>query len=227
MLPVTMNPQQRRYGLYYLALSLFLLPSALSFALPPLFPHWGAAELNFVYFFINFLAATILFRSFLLESVKALGDDTFRLIRAVVFGFLGYWSLNYAVSSLILFFVPDFSNINDSSLSQTILRNYPLMAAGTVLLVPVAEECFHRGLVFGWLLEKSRLLAYLVSITLFAAIHVIGYMGLYEPRILMLCFVQYLPAGFCLAWAYREAGNILAPILIHAAVNAIGIFLLR
>ena len=38
-----------------------------------------------------------------------------------------------------------------------------------------------------------------------------------------MAFLQYLPAGLCLAWAYTKADTIFAPILIHAAVNAVSI----
>ena len=44
---------------------------------------------------------------------------------------------------------------------------------------------------------------------------------------LALCFVQYLPAGICLAASYRLSGSILTPILIHAGINTLGILALR
>ena len=44
---------------------------------------------------------------------------------------------------------------------------------------------------------------------------------------LILCFIQYLPAGLCLAWTYSKADNIFAPILVHALNNAIAIGLVR
>ena len=37
---------------------------------------------------------------------------------------------------------------------------------------------------------------------------------------LLLCFIQYLPAGYCLCFAYRRSGTIISPIIVHAVVNA-------
>ena len=54
-----------------------------------------------------------------------------------------------------------------------------------------------------------------------------GYFGVYTPMQLLISFLSYLPAGFCLGWAYEKADTIFAPILIHAAVNAIGIYGMR
>ena len=84
-----------------------------------------------------------------------------------------------------------------------------------------------RGLVFGALHPRSRMLAYIVSTLFFSFIHVMGYIGSFSASVLLLCFLQYIPAGVMLAWAYEYSGSILAPILIHTAVNAIAIFSVR
>jgi len=44
---------------------------------------------------------------------------------------------------------------------------------------------------------------------------------------LFLCFLQYLPAGFALAFCYRRSGSIFAPILVHMVVNQTGMLLMR
>ena len=56
---------------------------------------------------------------------------------------------------------------------------------------------------------------------------VLGYIGSESVTTLVLCFVQYLPAGLCLAWTYTKADNIFAPIVVHALVNAIAIGAVR
>ena len=105
--------------------------------------------------------------------------------------------------------------------------NFPIVVIGTVLLVPMAEETLYRGLIFGFLYTKNRLAAYLVSAAVFSAIHLLGYIGSYSAPHLLLAFIQYLPAGFVLAEAYRFSGSIFAPIVIHGGINAIGLMLLR
>ena len=61
----------------------------------------------------------------------------------------------------------------------------------------------------------------------FALVHVVGYIGNASALTLLLCFVQYLPAGYCLAWCYQNTGTILTPILMHMLVNAYGLANLR
>ena len=67
----------------------------------------------------------------------------------------------------------------------------------------------------------------LLSVFVFAAVHVVGYIGQWDTLTLVLCFVQYIPAGLCLAWSYTRSDTIFAPILIHAAINFIAIRGLR
>ena len=96
-----------------------------------------------------------------------------------------------------------------------------------MILVPPVEECFFRGLIFRNLYPKSKWAAYIVSILAFACIHIIGYIGRYSALELLLAVIQYLPAGLCLAWSYVRSDTIFAPILIHAAINYVGITRLR
>ena len=89
------------------------------------------------------------------------------------------------------------------------------------------EECFFRGLIFRNLHPRSHWAAYAVSILGFTLIHIIGYIGQYSALELIIAILQYLPAGLCLAWSYTRADTIFAPILIHAAINFIGMNSLR
>ena len=85
----------------------------------------------------------------------------------------------------------------------------------------------HRGTVFGALLPKSTLLAWLVSVILFSGIHILGYIGLGDGGLLLLCFLQYIFPAAALCWLYQSTGSLLAPILMHMAYNAIGILFVR
>ena len=102
-----------------------------------------------------------------------------------------------------------------------------IMAVGAVLLVPMAEELIHRGLIFGTLARPNRFFGSAVSAVFFAAIHVIGYIGFCSNRDLLLALIQYLPAGIVLGWAYEKSGTIFTPIAIHMMVNAMGIYAMR
>ena len=84
-----------------------------------------------------------------------------------------------------------------------------------------------RGLFFGSLYRRSKVLAYCLSVFVFALIHVLNYFGVYPVDLLCLCLLQYIPAGIFLAWAYEKSDSILCPILMHIVINAIGIFSMR
>ena len=78
-----------------------------------------------------------------------------------------------------------------------------------------------RGLIFTSIRPRSRFLAYLVSMLTFSVMHVLGYIGSYPIGTLGLCFLQYLPASFALAWALEFSGTIWAPICVHTIANLV------
>ncbi len=222
-----MGRRERALGSAYLVISLFFLPAWLLRLLPALFPAVSAAQINFVYFTLNFLAIIGIFFPFWKGSVAQAASAGRRILFCAAIGLLSYFLMSLWLGDLIWYLDPDFSNVNDGSVAALARQDYPLMVFGTVFLVPVVEECLYRGLVFGCLAEKSLFLAYPVSVGLFAWIHVMNYIGTQPPMTLILCFVQYLPAGIALGWAYRKSGSIFAPIAMHAIINSLGFFLMR
>ena len=226
-LQLTMTPAETVWGWRYLLFALALLPMLLfqiNSRLPsPLDTPW----VNFFYHLINFLVVIGLFRKFLLESVRQAGRQLLPCLRGALLGFAAYWVLSFAVDYAITALVPGFYNVNDSTVTAMAGKQYWLTAIGAVVLVPVAEETFFRGLIFRGLYSRSKAGAYAISTAAFCAAHILSYAGIYSSLTLLLCFVQYIPAGLCLAWAYVHADCIFAPILIHTMVNAIAIYAMR
>ncbi len=208
---------ETRRGFAYLAASLLLIPPVLN--LLPL----AAAPLNFLYYALNFCAVVWIFRDFLKSALRVALDRPFCTLYDAALAYLGICALGQILEFGLQFF-PDFSNVNDQGILSMLQENPLLIALGTVILVPVAEECFYRGLIFRNLYDRWPIPAYLISMVAFAAIHVVGYVGTCDPVRLLLCFIQYLPAGYCLCFAYRNSGTILSPILVHALVNAVSIY---
>ena len=138
---------------------------------------------------------------------------------AALLGYLGSMMLSTLVSLAILRLYPEFTNVNDSAITAMSRQSRTLMAIGGVFLAPVTEELLFRGLIFRNLYGKSRFFAYTLSMVLFSLIHVSGYIGLYEWKLLALCFVQYLAPALCLNLAYRYSGTLVAPILLHMLNN--------
>lgn len=218
-----MTPAEKKLGWFYWAFQLVLLPVILVL----LNNHFGSpmteTELNLLFFVLNFVLLLLIFHKFIFHSCKTGILRPFRTLRWAFFGFGLYWLCSLGVGWLILDLNPEFVNVNDQSIFLMLEENYSLTVLGTVLLAPVAEELLYRGLIFGTLYERSKLLAYIASTLLFALVHIVGYITIYDLPTLLLCLLQYLPAGLCLGFAYARTGSILTPILAHIAVNQIAI----
>ena len=224
---ITMSRNERWLGLLYFLFQAFVLPGLLSWANTAIGKPLGSAWLNFVYFCINFISVFSIFHSFLGRSLSDLGRNLLHTVKAAFLGFCVYYVSNIALGNVIHFLFPWFSNVNDQNVASMLQLSYLPMLIGTVLLVPVVEELLHRGVIFQWLYCKNHTLGYTVSVLVFCAVHVMGYWGRYDYLTLALCFIQYIPAGLCLAWAYTQSGNIFAPILMHTAINALGVLAVR
>ena len=224
---VSLNKRELIWGWIYLAMEFLILPTALFLGTALLFPGTSDAEVNFLYYFANFLATLLIFHRFLSRNLGTARDNPLRCGLYVVLGLAAYWATSLVMTEVTLLLMPDFFNVNDSSIAAMSKDGYLLMAIGTVLLVPTAEECLFRGLLFRGIYGKSRWAAYAVSALCFCLPHVSVYIGGYDWALLALCFVQYLPAGLILAWSYEKSNTILTPILIHTVINALGIYAMR
>ena len=222
-----MSRSEKIRGWIYMAFSLLALPAALQFLNAKLAMPMDEGRLNFTFYCVNFIAICSIFRRFLRDSLVAMWRGLWNFVQAVVLGYVAYWACSRAMDTVMSHLLPNFQNINDSAITEMAHANYTLMAIGVVLLVPLAEEVLYRGLIFRNLYRSSQVAAYLVSMAAFAAIHVLGYIGTESVTTLAVCFLQYLPAGLCLAWTYTKADNIFAPVIVHALVNAIAIGALR
>ena len=224
---LTPSKAERILGFLYLAFEQLLLPGLLGklFGLLPF--SVGAVWINLTYFILNFAAILVIFRNFLNRSFRALSKQFWRFLGISLLGFVLYWATNLALSTLLNLLFPGHANINDTTVSALAGSNLLIMALGTVVLVPLTEEVLFRGVVFGSFPGKHKALAYILSTALFCLVHVLGYVGSYPAGTLILCFIQYIPAGLCLAWAYDASGSIFSPVLIHTVVNALGILSLR
>ncbi len=89
-----------------------------------------------------------------------------------------------------------------------------LIVLAVVVLAPIAEEVFFRGVVFNaWRRERGPVFAYVGSSALFAAIH-----------LSLVSLVPIFVLGLALAWVYERSGySLLAPMVLHATVNGISV----
>ena len=213
------SPQETVGGFCYLAFQLLLLPELLKILNAQLSAPLGEAELNFVFYTINFVAVLLIYHQFLSSAAAQALRHPAILCQAIILGLAAYYACSLATNRVIGLLAPGFSNYNDSAIGAMRQESRLLVFIGTVLLVPTVEECVFRGLVFRNLYGKSHWAAYIVSMLAFAFVHILGYVGQYTPLEILMSVLQYLPAGLCLAWSYTKADTIFVPIAIHAAVN--------
>lgn len=226
-LSVTPNSSETAAGMGYLIFQLMFLGAVL-YVVNSLLPKpMSWTQLNCAAFIINFICVLLIFRKFLWKNLQNAFGSIWNTLRWSAAGFGFYYLGNMVVSILIIAVNPSFSNVNDDSIGQMVQQSYALMTICTVLLVPIVEETLYRGLVFGTLYKKHPVLAYIISTAFFAAVHVVGYVDVLTPGALVLSFLQYVPAGLSLAWAYAQSDSIWASILIHMINNQLGILLAR
>ena len=223
------KPSRREilWGGIYLILYISILPLALPLVMMLLFPQLDSAQVNFIYFTMNFAAVTVIFRKYLIQSFQDATRVPFATLRYALLGYLGSMLLSGLVDSAIVSLYPDFMNVNDNNIGAMLQQNYTLMAIGAVILAPITEELLFRGLIFRGLYDRSPVVAYILTMILFSLIHVSGYIGYYDVKLLFFCFLQYLPAAYCLSFAYRYSGNIVAPILMHMVTNLVALSAMR
>ena len=222
-----MSQVENTFGWIYLFLQVAVLPTLLTQLNQSLPVPMGSSQLNFLFFVINFLAVCLIFRNFLRNARYAVRRHFVRFLVLVALGFLTYVAYLFLFEQAVLQLRPGYINLNDQGIGSMAGSSFLLMAIGTVILVPPVEECFYRGLVLGNLCGRNTAAAYLVSASLFALIHIVGFLGIYSSLDFLLAFLQYLPAGLILAWTYQKTGTIFTPICIHALVNLRGIWLVR
>ena len=214
-------------GVLYLPIYLIGLAWLLGLAVDALELRISAATLNLIYFLVNFLAVALIFRRWLIASLSGVSRRFWPFVQAVILGFVFYYALAWVLGLVLQLLRLSVVSPNDQIVSGLASGNFYLMIACTVLLAPLVEETLFRGLIFGNLHQKSRLLAYVLSMLLFSALHVWQYVGQVGWRTAILAAVGYLPAGVALGWTYEKSDTIWAPMLVHSLINAVSMGILH
>lgn len=220
-----MERSEKISGCVWLVIQLFLsnLMGLLNSLLSDPFP---SGTLAFVTYCVNFAVICCIFHRFLRQSLSAAWRDLWNVVQAVVLGFVFYWVCDWIIDRVLSFVVPGYTSLVDASISALSNTSYYLRLIAIILLAPVIEETLYRGLIFRNIWRKNKVFAYILSMVVFSAVHVLGHIGSHDVTTLALCFLRYLPAGLILAWTYSKADNICAPIVVHSVINAVTIGIL-
>ena len=176
-------------------------------------------QINVTFFVINCVMIWVIFHNFLIRSFRAI--RFWELVQALILGFCLYYAGNFVFNWIISLLDLTITSFNDETILGLISQNKWVMVICSVLLAPIVEETLVRGLLFGVIRRKSRILAYAVTIVFFAVIHVWQYLLLYDFKSVLLAALQYIPAGIALGWTYEKSNTVWAPIFLQLTLNAI------
>ncbi|WP_281885968.1 CPBP family intramembrane glutamic endopeptidase [Paenibacillus sp. YYML68] len=130
-------------------------------------------------------------------------QDNLSLIRTAI-----QWGIYaHAINYFLMYKVPG------SPMTNTLLAQYPMMALNAALFGPVIEEVVYRKIIFGSLI---RMMSFWPSAILSSIIFALAHFS-------VKLFLAYAGVGLVLCWVYRKSGSLLPPILVHAALNIIGV----
>lgn len=170
----------------------------------------------------------IIFRDFIKKNWKIFKQE---LLENVI------WVLTIGIGSAYLFsYIGEFivnlllpantSEATNQTLVVTLVSsNMLLMTFQAVILAPIVEELFFRGLIFNTLRQKSVFLAHLISAFLFGLLHVYSYI-LAGDMSEWIKLIPYMTAGLAFSYAYEKRQNIIAPIFLHGVKNLIAVILI-
>lgn len=176
-----------------------------------------------IYYYGLFAVTLVIFHSLLARTTRRLLDDPALALKTAGVGIVAHYGLCELASRLGGLLTNRAGNLNDSAISAQIGSAPHMTLLIVIFLAPFVEETLFRGLVFGGLKERSRLLAYTVSCALFALLHVWQYAVAGRDPAYFLSMVQYLIPGLVLAWAYDHSGTLWASIGLHAGLNALSV----
>ena len=176
---------------------------------------------NLIYYYVLFAVTVVIFHGFLGRTTRNFFDRFAFSGKTVLVGLIGFYGLNELVYRVVNLVITSRTNLNDTTISAQIDDAPRSTLLIIIFLAPFVEEVLFRGLVFGNLKNKSRLLAYVVSCALFAFLHVWQFAVVHQDVTYFLLCVQYLVPGLVLAWAYEHSGTLWSAIAVHAVVNAL------
>ncbi len=216
---------ERIAGTVFLAVYLLVLP----FVTKPLFR--AASVLldvtvsqrlaTAIYYYVLFFVTVVVFHNFLLCTTQDLLDDLSGALKTLLVGLVGLYGLNELAYRLARALAGGRTNLNDVSISAQAGDAPRTTLLIVVFLAPFVEEVLFRGLVFGGLKSRGRVLAYTVSCVLFALMHVWQFAVSSWDLSYFLLMLQYLAPGLVLAWVYERSGTLWTSIALHAAANAL------
>jgi len=218
----TMTKPQRIGGYLYLPFHIFLFPLFIGMFASYLPSGLDELTENIIYYGLGLTFCLVWMWRFLRTGFDILLDNAMKNIMTFTLGCIIFYLLSYLAAGLMFSILGDsFSNPNNAAVTGLAEKSPRAVLALTVLIAPIVEEILFRGIVFGALRPKHRVLAFTASIALFGLYHVWQFAYSSNDWRMLVYIIEYIPAGYVLAWLYERTNCIWIPIFLHMAVNMI------
>ena len=215
-------PNRKEWMWSILAWVLFM--GGFSLLMPLLGFHTNTEQSRYTFQFahdlFSFIAVLCVFYNFLYRS----RCKVVRLLTTALLGYLALNGISYFWQLLLSFLPVSLNNLNQESVEASMHYEPLTMALQVAILAPVVEELLVRGSIFAPLCKKSPLLAYIASMSVFSFLHIVSFIGYQPPAELLRSFLEYLPGGFVMCWAYQRTGTIWGSITLHSFCNIVSMF---
>ena len=209
------------FGIIYLPIHLVLLPLLLPSALMAM-GITDLAQINVYYYAFSVLLILAVYFPYLRANFDPLVEKFLHCLLTFLMALGIYYVGTIAVNSIVLVFTSGADNPNDTTVMDMATGNGAFRAA-VIFMAPIVEEVLFRGALFGGVRKKSRILAYALSMLMFALCHIWQYAVVAADWTVFIYVLQYLPVSFALAWAYERSNSIWVPIGMHMTVNAMSL----
>lgn len=217
-----MTPTERVLGWIWLPVNTFLLPILAAVYVYANPDQLSDGALNLVTFAVSAVALLLMLHRFWRESFHRMLDRPGRCLGSMLLGGLVNYALSLAVSPVLLLALDGaVDNPNNAALLEIAQQDLGMIKAASVFLAPLVEETLFRGVVFGSLRPRRRVLAYALSTGLFSLLHVWQYILVSADASLLVYALQYIPSGVALAYCYERSGSIWPPIFLHMLLNTV------
>lgn len=176
---------------------------------------------NTIYYGAGIIFVFVFMWKFLRKSFDVMLDDIGRSASSLGLAVIFDLSFSYMAAFLVLAIMGDLDNPNSESIDAIANINFNAMFGIAVFMAPIVEEILFRGLIFGSLRRRSRILAYVVCTLVFSLYHVWQFAAVSLDATYLVYALQYVPVTIALCWCYERSGSIWVPIFMHMLRNAI------
>ena len=222
-----LNRTQTILGWVYLPVHMFAIPLLLGMYASFLPGGLSTSDGNLIYYAVGMAFTLIVMWGYLRSCFDVFLDNlklcAFTLLLALGLDYL----LSVAMTAVLMVLEQAAGQTpNDQALMDIAVTDAGLVKGIVVYMAPLVEETLFRGVVFGSLRGKNRVLAYVVSIALFSFAHVWQAAVVSMSLAPLIYAIRYVPVSFVLTWSYDRTGSIWVPIIFHMFINALSLTVL-